>query len=452
MRITMKEKVKICKMHIEEGLSISHISELYGGYDKTNIKYIINLYKMHGEEPFLSRVRRMYKRDTKLLAIGQVLAGRTIRDVACEHGLANPGVLSDWLKKYREGGEEAIQDTKARANYLLKEDRFKAVVDRKIEAENERLRAEIAYLKKSQSLAQKLEGATVQERVRIVDELRTKYKLSVLLELAGLSSSVFYYTLNANKTRQNKYVELEKEIERLFIKVHKKRCGYHQIYNNLKKNGWIVGKNKVLEIMRAKGFSKPKVIKWRKYNSYEGNLGLKIENIMNQDFKTTRPYEKGGTDVTEFPMFCESVYLSPVIDFHTREVLAYSVGTDAKVYRIIRMLRELQRKHGNNLKGMMLQSDQGVQYQNSRYIVELRNMGIIQSMSRKGNCLDNSPTENFFGRLKQEIWDNNKRDYDSVEALITTIHEYINYYNKTRIIMKTKLTPIECRNNYLLSI
>ena len=175
MRITMKEKVKICKMHIEEGLSISHISELYGGYDKTNIKYIINLYKMHGEEPFLSRVRRMYKRDTKLLAIGQVLAGRTIRDVACEHGLANPGVLSDWLKKYREGGEEAIQDTKARANYLLKEDRFKAVVDRKIEAENERLRAEIAYLKKSQSLAQKLEGATVQEKVKIVEELRTKY-------------------------------------------------------------------------------------------------------------------------------------------------------------------------------------------------------------------------------------------------------------------------------------
>lgn len=439
-------------MHIEEGLSISHISELYGGYDKTNIKYIVNLYKMHGEEPFSSRVRRVYKRDTKLLAIGQVLAGRTIRDVSCEHGLANPGVLSDWLKKYREGGEEAIQDTKARANYLLKEERFKAVVDKKVSAENERLRAEIAYLKKSQSLVQKLEGATVQERVKIVEELRADYKFKILLELANLAPSVYYYTLQANKSRQNKYVELEQEIERLFIKIHKKRCGYHQIYNNLKKNGWIVGKNKVLEIMRAKGFSKTKVIKWRKYNSYEGNFGLKIENIMNQDFKTTRPYEKGGTDVTEFPIIGGPVYLSPVIDFHTREVLAYFVGTDAKVYRVIRMLKELQKKHGNNLKGMMLQSDQGVQYQNSRYIVELKNMGIIQSMSRKGNCLDNSPTENFFGRIKQEIWENNKHDYDSVETLIATIHEYIKYYNQTRIIMKTKLTPIECRNNYHLSI
>lgn len=73
-------------------------------------------------------------------------------------------------------------------------------------------------------------------------------------------------------------------------------------------------------------------------------------------------------------------------------------------------------------------------------------------MSRKGNCLDNSPTENFFGRLKQEIWDDNKEDYDSVESLITAIHEYVSYYNNDRFVMKTKLPPIVCRNNYYLSI
>ncbi len=452
MRITMREKLKMCKLHIEKKMSLSHISEMYGGYHVANIKYAVNLYKRHGEGPFLDRQRRIYKRDTKLLAIGQVLSGRSLRDVGVEHALTDPGIVSDWVKKYQTEGEDAIQDTYPRANYLLKEDRFKAVVDKKIEAENERLRAEIAYLKKSPSLVKRLEGATVQEKVRIVEELRTKHNFKTLLEISRLASSVYYYTINAAKNKKNKYSDIEKEIDRLYIKVHKKRCGYHQIYNNLKRDGWIIGKNKVLEIMRMKGYTKTKKNKWRKYNSYEGNLGNNIGNLMNQDFSTRKPYEKAGTDVTEFPLLGTSVYLSPVIDFHTREILAYTVGTDAKVERIMVMLKAMKKRHGNNLKGMMLQSDQGVQYQNSRYIQELKKMGIIQSMSRKGNCLDNSPTENFFGRLKQEIWDDNKEDYDSVESLITAIHEYVSYYNNDRFVMKTKLPPIVCRNNYYLSI
>lgn len=448
----MKEKLKMCKLHLEDGLSLSHISELYGNYGVGSIKYAINLYKAHGEEPFLNRDRRIYKRDTKLLAIGQVLAGRSIRNVAIEHALTDPGVLADWLRKYKNEGEEAIQDTHPRANYLLKEERFKAVVDKKIAKENERLRAEIAYLKKSRSLVQKLEGATVQEKVRIVEELRTRHNFQTLLEIVHLASSVYYYSVKAMKNKRNKYEDLEREIERLFVKIHKKRCGYHQIYNNLKKNGWKVGKNKVLEIMKIKGFSKVKKTKWRKYNSYEGNLGINISNIMNQNFETSRPYEKAGTDITEFPIMGTSVYLSPVIDFHTREILSYVVGVDAKVERIMEMLKLMKKKHGSNLNGLMIQSDQGVQYQNSRYIKRLKDLNIIQSMNRKGNCLDNSPTENFFGRLKQEIWNNNKNDYDGVESLILAIHEYMSYYNKDRIVMKTKMTPIECRNNYLASI
>lgn len=448
----MKEKLKMCKLHLEDGLSLSHISELYGNYGVGSIKYAINLYKAHGEEPFLNRDRRIYKRDTKLLAIGQVLAGRSIRNVAIEHALTDPGVLADWLRKYKNEGEEAIQDTHPRANYLLKEERFKAVVDKKIAKENERLRAEIAYLKKSRSLVQKLEGATVQEKVRIVEELRTRHNFQTLLEIVHLASSVYYYSVKAMKNKRNKYEDLEREIERLFVKIHKKRCGYHQIYNNLKKNGWKVGKNKVLEIMKIKGFSKVKKTKWRKYNSYEGNLGINISNIMNQNFETSRPYEKAGTDITEFPIMGTSVYLSPVIDFHTREILSYVVGVDAKVERIMEMLKLMKKKHGSNLNGLMIQSDQGVQYQNSRYIKRLKDLNIIQSMNRKGNCLDNSPTENFFGRLKQEIWNNNKNDYDGAESLILAIHEYMSYYNKDRIVMKTKMTPIECRNNYLASI
>ena len=450
MRITMKEKLKMCDEHLNKGISLSHLSEQYHNYPVASIKYLVKLYRKHGPKPFFERDKReVYKRDTKLMAIQQVLSGRSLRSVSIDLGLIDPAILRDWVKKYKVEGEEAIQDTYPRANYLLKEDRFKSVVDKKIAAENERLRAEIDYLKKSQSLVKRLEGATIQEKVKIVEELRTKYSLAILLDITGIASSVYYYNLNAAKEKVNKYDEIEKEIERLYVKIHKKRCGYHQIYNQLKKNGWVIGKNKVLQIMREKGFSKKKVIRWRKYNSYEGNLGINISNIMNQDFKTTTPYQKAGTDITEFPVLGTSIYLSPVIDFYTREILSYVVGTDAKVERVLEMIDSMKKRHGKNIKGMIIQSDQGIQYQNSRYVQRLKKYHVVQSMSRKGNCLDNSPTENFFGRMKQEIWDNNKQDYDSVESLISTIHEYMSYYNKDRIVMKTRMTPEACRISYL---
>lgn len=452
MRLTMKDKLKMVDLHLKKGLSLSHVSEMYGNYHTTALKYIIKLYKRHGKAPFMERGLRIYKRDTKLLAIGQVLAGESIRSVACELGLVDPAILRDWVKKYRSEGEAAIQDTRPRANYLLKEERFKEVVDKKVAAENERLRAEIAFLKKSQSLVQKLEGATVRDKVRIVTELRTEFSLKTLLGVAKLASSVYYYTLTAMKTTTNAYAAISAEIERLYIKIHKKRCGYHQIYHHLKQDGWTIGKNKVLEIMRAKGFTKQKAIKWRRYNAYAGNVGQRAPNVLNQAFQTTHPYEKAGTDVTEFPLRGTSVYLAPVVDFHTREILAYEVGLDAKVERILQMLAAMKKRHGAHLKGMIIQSDQGVQYQNSRYIERLKRYGIIQSMSRKGNCLDNSPTENLFGRIKQEIWDGHEDEYDSVESLITTIHEYVKYYNHDRIVMKTRMTPIACRNNYLSSV
>lgn len=114
----------------------------------------------------LSVTREVYKRDTKLMAIQQVLSGRSLRSVSIDLGLIDPAILRDWVKKYKVEGEEAIQDTYPRANYLLKEDRLKSVVDKKIAAENERLRAEIDYLKKSQSSVKRLEGATIQEKVK----------------------------------------------------------------------------------------------------------------------------------------------------------------------------------------------------------------------------------------------------------------------------------------------
>lgn len=312
------------------------------------------------------------------------------------------------------------------------------------------MKAEIEYLKKSQSLAQKLEDLTTKAKCEVVRELRTEFDLKVLLEITKIPRSVYYYQINKLENKINKYEEIEERIDDLYLKKHKKRIGYQRIYIELKNEGYIVGKNKVLEIMKEKKYTKQNKPKY--YNSYEGDAGGVVENVLNRDFSTTKPYEKCGTDVTMFSVKEERIYLSPIIDFHSREVLSYEVGTDAKIVKVISMLDKLDATHKEKIQGMTLQSDQGVQYQNSRYSDKLKELGIIQSMSRKGNCLDNSPTENFFGRMKEEMWYNYEYKFETAKDLIEEIHEYIKYYNEVRIVTKLKCSPIDYRNKMLNAI
>jgi len=453
MRLTFEDRLKMCEDHVLRGKSLSHISEENGNYDITNLKYLINLYKKFGSEVFLNREDVVYYRDTKLLAIARVQAGKeSLRSIALDLGLPDPTILAGWIKVYKAKGEAGVQDTYPRKNYVLKDERARRIVDKKLAEENERLRAEIEYLKKSHSLTQRLEGVTSREKAKIVTELRKEFKLEVLLAISGMATSVYYYHLEAEKERIDRYEEVKEVIDYLYIDKHKKRMGYQRIHMELSKMGYHIGKNKVNELMRDKGYLKKRKPRWHRYNSYEGDQGGIRSNLMNQDFTTAQPYEKAGTDVSLFPLDEASVYLSPIIDFHSREVLAYAVGEDAKTDKIMAMLRELERTHGKRIEGMMIQSDQGTQYQSSKYREKLEKMGIIQSMSRRANCLDNSPTENFFGRMKMEMWYGHEHEYSSVEALIAAIDEYIVYYNSTRIVAKLKMSPIEYRNTFSKSI
>ncbi len=442
---------KLLFLHVLNKKSLSHISEDNGNYDIGNLKYLINLYKKFGKDVFLNREDKIYYRDTKLLAISRVLKnGESIRSVSLDLGLLDPTILGGWLKIYRAKGEAGIEDTYPRKNYVLKDERAKIIVDKKLIEENQRLRAEIEYLKKSQSLTQKLEGVTNKEKALIVTELRKEFKLEILLEITGISSSVYYYHLSeSKKDKPDKYEEIKKVIDYLYKDKHKKRMGYQRIHIELIKLGYHIGKNKVNDIMREKGYLKIKKRNWRKYNSYEGDMGGVKVNEMSQNFKTSFPYEKAGTDISVFPLDEESVYLSPIIDFDSREVLAYKAGKDVKMDKIMLMLDDLEKIHGNKIKGMMIQSDQGVQYQNSRYRERLEKLGIIQSMSRKGNCLDNSPTETFFGRMKEEMWYGHEYKYKNADDLLAAIDEYINYYNTTRIVSKLKMSPVDYRHKII---
>lgn len=139
------------------------------------------------------------------------------------------------------------------------------------------------------------------------------------------------------------------------------------------------------------------------YHSYKGEVGKVAENILNRDFNANKPFEKLTTDVTQFKVCNDKVYLSPVMDLYNREIVAYAISLSPNFAQIREMLQGLTERLPKGATPIF-HSDQGWQYQHTEYQSYLKEHNITQSMSRKGNCMDNGAMENFFGRLKVEMF------------------------------------------------
>ena len=189
---------------------------------------------------------------------------------------------------------------------------------------------------------------------------------------------------------------------RTIFNSHYKKYGSPRIAIELRNRGYVINEKRVERLMRENHISaEPRK---RKYCSYRGEVGTKAPNIIRRHFDVGEPYKIFGTDVTQFRIGENKLYLSPIIDFHTREIVAYDTSIHPNMHQIKRMMYRLEEKCGDALCGSIIHSDQGWQYQQKWYQDFLIDHRMIQSMSRKGNCLDNSPTENFFGRLKEVIF------------------------------------------------
>lgn len=287
----------------------------------------------------------------------------------------------------------------------------------------------------------------------------------MLLEIAGLSKQAYYYVIKHLNYKDNK----DKFYEDLIIKIFNhnyQKYGVIRITDALnikleKKRLPKVNHKRVERLMKKLGIqARPKQ---RKYISYKGDFGKKCKNLLldknlledkqlyvyKRNFETTGPYQKLGTDVTVFIMPFGKLYLSPIIDFHTREVLAYNLSEHPDFRQISNMFKELEKRHGSWIKGAILHSDQGWQYQMQKYQERLEELKIEQSMSRKGNCLDNSPTENFFGRMKEEMFYDKEYLYKDMNSLIRAIVKYIEYYNEERIVNKFHMSPVAYKTKLL---
>ncbi len=169
-------------------------------------------------------------------------------------------------------------------------------------------------------------------------------------------------------------------------------------------------------------------------------------NLLRQNFKSKRPNQKWGTDITYIPTQQGFVYLTVIKDFFDGMILGHALSRNNSVQMVLRAVR-LAADKGQSPAGVIIHSDQGTQFQSSPYRSLLSHLGIIPSMSRKGNCLDNAPTESFFSQLKEELINHIMiKDFQDAAQIID---DYIHFYNHDRIQLKTKLTPLEFRRQFV---
>lgn len=277
----------------------------------------------------------------------------------------------------------------------------------------------------------------------MISELRQKYPLKELLKLSGLARSTYYYYLKQSNT--DKYECEKQEIQKIH-NANKGRYGYRRITIAMRKKGYEINHKTVLKLMKTLGL-KGKQRKNEKYHSYKGTVGKVADNLLNREFSASKPFEKITTDITQFNVCDEKVYLSPVLDLYNNEIISYSISTTPNLWQIREMLDGLFEKLPTDATPIF-HSDQGWQYQHAEYQRLLKEHNITQSMSRKGNCIDNGAMENFFGRLKVEMFYGEK--FESVNTFIDELKKYIHYYNNERISLKLKgMSPVQYRTHSL---
>jgi len=259
-----------------------------------------------------------------------------------------------------------------------------------------------------------------------------------------MARSVYYYWVSASD-RSDPHLETRAQIKTIF-QLHQGRYGYRRIYLTLRKKGHYINHKTVQKLMGELGLKS--TVRPKRYQSYKGSVGKAAPNLLGRQFVAKAPNQKWVTDVTEFNIKGERVYLSPILDLYNQEIISYTITDRPVISMVMQMLQSAFKRLGKD-EQPILHSDQGWQYQMGFYQQALKEQNITQSMSRKGNCLDNAVMENWFGIMKTEFFYQKK--FESVQSFKTELKGYIHYYNHDRIKEKLKgLSPVDYRTQSLV--
>ena len=259
-----------------------------------------------------------------------------------------------------------------------------------------------------------------------------------------MAKSVYYYWREAS-SKADPYQGAKERITQIF-NAHRGRYGYRRVHLELRNQHQHLNHKTVQKLMTQLGLKS--TVRPKRYQSYRGSVGKVAPNLLERDFGASKPNQKWVTDVTEFNIRGEKVYLSPILDLYNGEIVSYEIADRPQISSVMQMLQGAFKRLGVTDKPM-IHSDQGWQYQMGFYQQALKEQGLTQSMSRKGNCLDNAVMENWFGIMKSEFFYQKK--FADVQSFKAELKEYIHYYNHDRIKQKLKgLSPVHYRTQSLV--
>ena len=270
---------------------------------------------------------------------------------------------------------------------------------------------------------------------------KDKYSISEMCRFFGVSRSGYYGYVSRMDIPAWDLPLAEK------IKECQERCGktygYRRVHIWLERNGIYRNPKTILRVMQKYGLLS--AIRRKKYRNY-GDYLHRYPNLINRNFYAERPNQKWVTDISYIHTKQGVLYLSVIRDLYDNSIVAYKTGTEQNVNLVLSTLKEAKKKEKVTTE-LQLHSDQGFQYTSQAYYRLTQSYGISPSMSRRGNPYDNALAENFFSILKTEcIYRVKLQTYEEARLLIG---EYIHFYNNERIQLKTKLTPLEKRCQFV---
>ena len=270
---------------------------------------------------------------------------------------------------------------------------------------------------------------------------KDKYSISEMCRFFKVSRSG-YYDYVKRMDVPAKDLPLAEKIKECQDKCGK-TYGYRRVHLWLEREGIHHDPKTILRVMQK--YNLLSVIRRKKYRNYSNYLH-RYENLLNRDFNAERPNQKWVTDISYIKTGQGTLYLSVIRDFYDNSILAYKTGTEQNINLVLSTIRAAKRKEKVTAE-LQLHSDQGFQYTSQAYFNLTKSYGITPSMSRRGNPYDNAMAENFFSILKTEcIYRTKLRTYEEARLIIG---QYIHFYNSERIQLKTKLTPLEKRSQYV---
>ena len=364
---------------------------------------------------------------------------------------------SRWMKAY-ENGTLDVSATLLNRHPVLK---AKNITDKELirrqEAKIKLLELEVELLKKidlkERGLigSQRLKSSDIFELIRItIRDNNLKNVVSYLCASAGVSRSDYYnYLSNESKRERREEIDIKVRDDILMaISFRGYKKGSRSIKMLLEdKFGICYNRKRIMRIMRKYNIVCP--IRRKKYK-YKVTKEHKVcKNYLQREFKQNVPGKVMLTDISYLQYGnAKTAYLSTILDASTNEILSFKVRENMKLDLVISTLNELKDNQFVHFDDGMIHSDQGWHYTNPQFRIRAAEMGLQQSMSRRGNCWDNAPQESFFGHLKDEVDIKHCNTFDELHTLIS---DYIDYYNNDRYQWNlNKMTPIQYRN-YLLN-